>query len=174
MLINMGGNSWCFLISIIVIMPGTHGEDGGSNNSTDMKFLMCNDSVVCTRQFGCMSGKTLLSILPYSVSFNTVNITEDFNATLSRALQDTTNVLCARNTQVLQGMSATYRLTGCPDGYFSPTLDTSGICFVDMQNSRDLYLTASKMVAGLHSFACLSNSSPQGILDSYVIVGKLL
>ena len=104
-----------------------------------------------------------------------MNIIEDFNPTLSSPLQDITNVLCANNTprSEPQHISATYLLTGCPrDDYFSPTQSTSGICFAGMRAIEGLYLTASKMVAGSHSFTCLTSDSPSGFLDSYVIVGE--
>jgi len=109
-----------------------------------------------------------------------VNIIEDFNSTLSSPLQGITNVLCANNTprSEPQGTSAlassTYLLTGCPrDDYFAPTQSTSGICFASRMQATEggLYLTVSRMVAGLHSFTCLTSESPP-FLESYVIVGE--
>ena len=76
------------------------------------------------------------------------------------------NLLCIDND-----VSTTFRLQGCPVGYFDTIQNTSGVCsFTTESNGTDLLLTSNELEPCLHSFDCLVNGSL--IVSNYAVVGK--
>ena len=111
----------------------------------------------------------------YSIACHsfTVNILEEFSSTIPRARQDISNVICLDTGQQQQpSASEIILLHGCPSqGYFATNQSTVGVCYEDTQDMRDLLLTPSTMVNGLHSFICLLGSNQS--LYTYAIARKL-
>ena len=130
----------------------------------------CNKNVSCNFPL-CKSGTPLncytMSVL--SVVILTADIIKD-------VLMSPSNVLCINNKRRdSRSAPINYRLIGCPEGYTSTTQRTDGICVKEgTGSSKDLYLTTSKMTAGLHTLNCLTNSSSSTFEIRQIIAGKRL
>ena len=85
------------------------------------------------------------------------------------------NVLCINqgNDDASPVANPPYRLRACHTLFYNSYQNTSGVCSITTEdNGTELLLTGNEMVPGLHSFDCLAEESPIGIVSSNAIVVK--
>ena len=120
----------------------------------DTPYPTCtNANQKCTRDTGCME-------VPISFLY-----TERYSPR---------NVLCINQGNADDypvAANPLYRLRACHTLFYNSYQNTSGVCGITNENNgTELLLTGNEMVPGLHSFDCLVEESPIGMVSSNAIV----